>query len=327
MILILIAILGTLGIILYKGIHKYSIYLFIVATAISIFSVLNPDIAQLEPITEGFLGLAFLYLVMIAGAFKKGTYLNKRLRSIRKEYSVLGFILLSPHAIYYLLLSLNGDTSFEWLGIIAFVVMIPLFVISFTTIKKRMEIKNWYIVHKASYFVYLLIYLHLILIGLSSNIPIYTVLFAIYTFLKLKNYVFSTYDIAKALVVTPIVIFALLISTGTEIQVFGSTSEDGLSSDVILVDGTYTGSATGYKTDRVNLQVVIENGEITEINMFDCGCTEIDKDGKYLIAANAYVAQLLSSGGTDVDFIAGATESSEGIYEAFMFAIESAIEE
>lgn len=118
---------------------------------------------------------------MITGSFKKSTKLRRMLILIRKDYSILGFIFISPHALIFTLQALKGVIAFEWFGIVAFILMIPLFVTSFTIYRKKMSAKNWMRLQLISYIIYILLCIHLIISYTSQiNLVIYIVLFGFY---------------------------------------------------------------------------------------------------------------------------------------------------
>ena len=73
-------------------------------------------------------------------------------------------------------------------------------------------------------------------------------------------------------------------------------------------DGTFSGSAQGYG-GTVTTQVVIQNGYITSVEVIDhAGETEA-----YFAQAQALTEKIVTSQGTAVDAVSGATFSSAGI--------------
>ena len=138
----------------------------------------------MEPFTQGYLGLSFLYLVMFAGALGKGNKIRKKLMAVRREYSIIGFILLTSHALKYLIEFLTGDIRFEWLGVIPYVIMLPLFITSFMFIRKKFSFQLWRKIQRFAYLAYILIFVHLILVADMPNLLVYIVLFVPYFVLK-----------------------------------------------------------------------------------------------------------------------------------------------
>lgn len=323
MISILFSVLfGLLAYFFNRGIRKnfnLILTLAIILSAVSFF-------IDIELTTQGFLGLGFFVVVMYAGAVRKGSKLNKRLKSVRKEYSILGFIVLLPHVIKYILEFLDGSYPVEWFGIIAYAVMIPLFVISITYFKKKMDIKKWYGIQRWAYLAYLTIFIHLIIIGQSDHLVAYIVLFALYTFLKLNNYVFrnttTTSRVLRAGGITALGVFVSLVSTGT-LDASSITSTHGTTTvDVTAIeDGTYLGEASGFKNFPIEMEVIVENGEIIEIKVYEYGATSPHGGVNFVEAAVEMVDNIISTQNTGIDSISGATKTTEGIQEAVIDAL------
>ena len=137
---------------------------------------------------KGFLGLAFFYVVMINGILPKKKSLYKKLYSIRAELSILGFIVLTPHAIkFFIDMFFNSgiDGIFDFVGLIAYVIMIPLFITSFKKIRAKFSFYNWKRIQNFAYFAYLLIFVHLIMnYSLPVNLILYLILFIPYIIYK-----------------------------------------------------------------------------------------------------------------------------------------------
>jgi len=104
--------------------------------------------ADVEPIIEGELALGIWALVMVAGAISPLNPYGKALRGIRKELSLIGFILIAPYALHYLL-----AWDLEWFGITAFAIMIPLTIISIDPIRRLMSKKTWKGIQRLAYVV------------------------------------------------------------------------------------------------------------------------------------------------------------------------------
>ncbi|MGE0003492.1 MAG: FMN-binding protein [Candidatus Izemoplasmatales bacterium] len=335
MFLPLTLLLGFLGYRFSKAIRQYFPFLLISTTILAGLSFLIDSTTFSWLFTEGFLGLAMYVIVMFAGAFPKSSTLSKRWRSVRKEYSILGFIALAPHLAIYLVAYLNGSIPWEIAGVVAAAIMAPLFVMSFQQIKKKMSIHTWNRLQKASYLVYALIFLHLMLMSSGENTFAYILLFALYIFLKLYHYVFVSSQTGKLFAallygfsmiivgsialtgVSDTISFSNLVNVPTE----SSTSVDALAVD--LADGTYTGTATGYRGLPVSLTVTISGGAITNISVSSYGSTSshgID----FVAAAKKVVADIIASQSTNVDTVAGATYTSNGIISAVEDALSDA---
>lgn len=185
------AVLAIIGYLFGKEIRKNSILLYVVAVILSIGSFFLLDkIKVLEMFVHGYVGLSFLFIVMFTGALKKKSKLSKKFVSIRKEYSILGYIFIMPHAVNYSIELLTDLAQIEyWVGFIAFVVMIPLFITSFSKIRSLYKYPAWKKLHRWSYLAYSLIFVHLILVAELRDQIAYIVIFVPYLGMKLvKEY-------------------------------------------------------------------------------------------------------------------------------------------
>jgi DMSO/TMAO reductase YedYZ heme-binding membrane subunit len=152
---------------------------------ISIVAFIKYDVPVFKPFVQGFLALALFYLVMMAGALPNKSKGKIALMSVRKEYSILGFIIATPHALHYFIEYLNGEISIPIFGIIAYVIMIPLFITSFRTVRKRMSNRSWRNLQRFAYLTYTALIIHLILnFTLIINIIVYGCIFSVYIVYK-----------------------------------------------------------------------------------------------------------------------------------------------
>ena len=190
-VLIVTVLLLLIGYFFYKPIRKYGNILYVLALLVGIASVILMDEVKItEMLIQAFVGTAFLYIVMITGVFKKKSKLSKRFMSIRKEYSILGFIALLPHVYVYIFDFFKDLTNIgDWIGIIAFLIMLPLFITSFTTIRKRYTYAAWKKLQRWAYLAYAMIYVHILFTAATADLILYSVLFIPYFILKLiKEY-------------------------------------------------------------------------------------------------------------------------------------------
>jgi DMSO/TMAO reductase YedYZ heme-binding membrane subunit len=163
-------IFGILGYFFAKYIVKYEVVLYSVAFLLTILSVLLPDLE----LDYAELGVGLILIVMFAGALPVKWTLTKRWMTLRRTYSILGVILLFSHVTQYVF------DSLDLMGLIAYVIMVPLMVSSFKVIRKAMSKIVWKKLHKTAYIAYVAILLHMIWIGEYIYIPI----FVIYLILK-----------------------------------------------------------------------------------------------------------------------------------------------
>jgi DMSO/TMAO reductase YedYZ heme-binding membrane subunit len=169
-----------------KQILNYKKLLYGLAWVIVILVVTFKGIPFLTPFVKGFIGFAFFYVVMIAGALNPKWKLTKRLRSVRMPYSIIGFTILMAHPISYSFEIISQTRAIPWFGLSAFIVMVPLFITSYITIRKRMKPKTWVNLQKWAYLSYGLIFIHLIVNASSSQNRIVAIILLIpYVVLKL----------------------------------------------------------------------------------------------------------------------------------------------
>ncbi len=97
-------------------------------------------------------------------------------------------------------------------------------------------------------------------------------------------------------------------------------SADAADETPTYLDGTYTGSGTGFGGE-ITVSVTIEGDTITAITI-DAADGE---DSSYLSTALSIVDDILAAQSAEVDTITGATFSSTGIREAVAAALEQAV--
>ncbi|MCB2305537.1 ferric reductase-like transmembrane domain-containing protein [Clostridium estertheticum] len=157
---------------------------------------------------RGYISIAFFILVMFAGALNPKWKITRKLQSIRAELAIIASIFIIPHALIYfvrfIVLKLPKMFStgvipklyiaYIIAGIIAFVIMIPLFITSFKRIRHKMQSGKWRKLQKRAYIFYFLIYIHILIIMLNEKeidllkLSSYTIIFGTYTILRLIKY-------------------------------------------------------------------------------------------------------------------------------------------
>jgi len=92
------------------------------------------------------------------------------------------------------------------------------------------------------------------------------------------------------------------------------------NNDVILNDGTYTGSAYGYR-GNITVSVTVKDNKVTAIEI-----KSIQDDlGYYSIAKNTIIPNIMKKQSLNVDTVSGATYSSKGIINAVINALSKAV--
>ena len=130
----------------------------------------------------------------------------------------------------------------------------------------------------------------------------------------------------QPLVFDPSSIVSTAQAEAQELKTAEATSEKQAANDPViesnfgmdigqLNDGTYTGSARGYKS-VITVQVTISGGKITDIQVVSQG-----DDEPYFSNARAVIQRVISSQSMNVDTVSGATYSSTGILVAIKNAL------
>ncbi|SFE80501.1 FMN-binding protein [Peptostreptococcus sp. D1] len=91
---------------------------------------------------------------------------------------------------------------------------------------------------------------------------------------------------------------------------------DDSSSGSKFKDGTFSGSAQGFKGD-VKVNVVVSGGKITTIDV-----VENPDDEEYFSKAKTLIDEIINTQSTDVNVVSGATYSSNGIINAVANALK-----
>ena len=152
---------------------------------------------------KGILSIAFFFLVMVAGALNTKWNLTRKMYSIRAELAIIASILMLPHGFIYIIrfiMSVNKSgiralpityLSYIIVGIIGFIIMIPLFITSFKSIRRKMSAIKWKKIQKWAYAFYFLGYAHIFIILVNkksidwTKLSTYTILFGAYTVMKI----------------------------------------------------------------------------------------------------------------------------------------------
>ena len=156
--------------------------------------------------SRGALGAAFWAVVMWAGALPNGSAPIKKLMPIRGELSITAAILTFSHIITYGLRYisnfLKGRTGSGFVVtsivcIIMVLIMIPLTVMSFKTIRKKMNAKRWKKIQRSAYIFYVLIYIHIIVLfvpkaqkgieGYFLSVLVYSLVFIGYAVMRIRK--------------------------------------------------------------------------------------------------------------------------------------------
>lgn len=158
---------------------------------------------------RGSFATSIFIIVMYTGALKNGSALMKKLIVIRGELSIMASIMILCHNIffgktYFIRLFTSASTMpiTQLLAAIAsllmIVIMIPLAIMSFPKIRKKMKPKLWKRLQRFAYAFYALIYIHIFLLTYSSaqarrgdyalSLILYTIVFGVYLVMRVRKY-------------------------------------------------------------------------------------------------------------------------------------------
>ena len=153
--------------------------LFFVLGALAIIFYQEP---YLRFFARGFIGYGFFLIVMFVGVVPNKWGVTRVVKKNRGVLSILGFLAITPHAFLHVFGIWGGIDLF---GIAAYVIMVPLTFISFRTIRKQIPVKDWFTIQKAAYAIYLILFVHLLLVSAWENKIVYAVLLTLYVNNKL----------------------------------------------------------------------------------------------------------------------------------------------
>ena len=145
--------------------------------------------------TKGAMAVGFWALVMWAGALPRESRITKRLLSVRGELSILSAVLTLSHAVLRGILYLrqlmrpkfSPDAVFAAtcaIVLVLLVIMLPLTVLSFRRVRRKMAPDRWKRIQRFAYGFYGLIYAHVLVLYLPPalrGLRSYALTVAIYT--------------------------------------------------------------------------------------------------------------------------------------------------
>jgi DMSO/TMAO reductase YedYZ heme-binding membrane subunit/uncharacterized protein with FMN-binding domain len=216
MVFILSLVLALLLVLLLGDcIKKYANIFYIISVLISLAVIIitwcNISLpafvsSRILPIfARGGLAGALFVIVMVTGALPNGSKAIKRLMPIRGQLSIMASILTLGHNIaygktYFVLLFTNASNMpmYQVLAaccsIVMLIIMLPLFITSFMTVRRKIKAKKWKQLQRLAYIFYALLYCHVILLNYSRalrgirisqiTVVVYTVVFGGYAFCR-----------------------------------------------------------------------------------------------------------------------------------------------
>ena len=386
-----------------KALKKKPAVLYGICILLSLVSIFYPregglpflDLFFKKIMQRGVLAGSLFIWVMLAPVLPKSFSGRKTIYLLRGEMAICASLITLAHSLafggkYFGALFLGqGHISLMELhaaivSCLMILLLIPLTITSFQTVRRKMQAKTWKRLQNWSYLFYLLLYLHIFFIYQGAlirgkgeyffTLMLYSFIFGFYGFLRIRQYRIQKESKEKKTIpllriggILPIVcIFlsgfysagkyrAALEANVDKIRAQESVSEqhgqgeennssekaveasgdkastnssdassDSQAADEDSISGAYKdgecfGKASAYN-GNVEVKVTISGGKITAIDIVKTK----DDEEYFFDAQKKVIPEILEKQSTDVDAVAGATTSSEGICHAVQKALEEA---
>ena len=386
-----------------KAVKKKPAVLYGICILLSLVSIFYPregglpflDFFFKKIMQRGVLAGSLFIWVMLAPVLPKSFSGRKTIYLLRGEMAICASLITLAHNLafggkYFGALFLgHGHISLMELhaaivSCLMILLLIPLTITSFQTVRRKMQGKTWKKLQNWSYLFYLLLYLHIFFIYQGAlirgkgdyffTLMLYSFIFGLYGFLRIRQYRIQkegkekkTFPLLRIGGILPIVCIFLsgfysagkyraaleanvdkiraqesvseqhgqgeeINSSEKAVEASGdkaSTNSSDASSDSQAIDedsisGAYKdgecfGKASAYN-GNVEVKVTISGGKITAIDIVKTK----DDEEYFFDAQKKVIPEILEKQSTDVDAVAGATTSSEGICHAVEKALEEA---
>ena len=387
-----------------KALKKKPAVLYGICILLSLVSIFYPregglpflDFFFKKIMQRGVLAGSLFIWVMLAPVLPKSFSGRKTIYLLRGEMAICASLITLAHNLAFggkyfgALFFGQGHISLMELhaaivSCLMILLLIPLTITSFQTVRRKMQAKSWKKLQNWSYLFYLLLYLHIFFIYQGAlirgkgdyffTLMLYSFIFGFYGFLRIRQQRIQkeskekkTFPLLRIGGILPIVCIFLsgFYSAGkyraaleanvekiraqeTVAESIGNGEEKSNSSekaseasgdkasanssdassdsqaiDEDSISGAYKdgdcfGKASAYN-GNVEVKVTISGGKITAIDIVKTK----DDEEYFFDAQKKVIPEILEKQSTDVDAVAGATTSSEGICHAVEKALEEA---
>ena len=393
-----------------KALKKKPAVLYGICILLSLVSIFYPregglpflDFFFKKIMQRGILAGSLFIWVMLAPVLPKSFSGRKTIYLLRGEMAICASLITLAHNLAFggkyfgALFFGQGHISLMELhaaivSCLMILLLIPLTITSFQTVRRKMQAKSWKKLQNWSYLFYLLLYLHIFFIYQGAlirgkgeyffTLMLYSFIFGFYGFLRIRQYRVQKETREKKAVpllriagILPIVCLflsgfysagkyrAALDANVDKIRAQETVAEskespeasgsgedksdssekaseaagdkasakssdgssdsqdsDASSASGAYKDGEYLGKASAYN-GNVEVKVSISGGKITAIDIVKTK----DDEEYFFDAQKKVIPEILEKQSTDVDTVAGATTSSEGIAHAVQKALEEA---
>ncbi|WP_315370224.1 FMN-binding protein [Oribacterium sinus] len=386
-----------------KALKKKPAVLYGICILLSLVSIFYPregglpflDFFFKKIMQRGVLAGSLFIWVMLAPVLPKSFSGRKTIYLLRGEMAICASLITLAHNLAFggkyfgALFFGQGHISLMELhaaivSCLMILLLIPLTITSFQTVRRKMQAKTWKKLQNWSYLFYLLLYLHIFFIYQGAlirgkgdyffTLMIYSFIFGFYGFLRIRQYRMQkegkekkTFPLLRIAGILPIVCIFLsgfysagkyraaleanvdkiraqesvseqhgqgeeINSSEKAVEASGdkastnssNASSDSQAADEDSISGAYKdgecfGKASAYN-GNVEVKVTISGGKITAIDIVKTK----DDEEYFFDAQKKVIPEILEKQSTDVDAVAGATTSSEGICHAVEKALEEA---
>lgn len=238
---------------------------------------------------RGSLATAIFIIVMYTGALKNGSALMKKLIVIRGELSIMASIMILCHniffgKIYFVRLFTSASTMpvTQLLAAIAsllmLVIMIPLAIMSFPKVRKKMKPKLWKRLQRFAYVFYALIYIHIFLLTYSSaqarrgdyalSLILYTIVFGVYLVMRVRKYLLKNNSNIKLALNAGSGICTVGIVGAVCLFVFLGNGNTAVPARIPVKTFAYSSESSVATADNSNAesQLHVETSEVSQIS-------------------------------------------------------------
>ena len=386
-----------------KALKKKPAVLYGICILLSLVSIFYPregglpflDFFFKKIMQRGVLAGSLFIWVMLAPVLPKSFSGRKTIYLLRGEMAICASLITLAHNLAFggkyfgALFFGQGHISLMELhaaivSCLMILLLIPLTITSFQTVRRKMQAKTWKKLQNWSYLFYLLLYLHIFFIYQGAlirgkgdyffTLMLYSFIFGFYGFLRIRQYRIQKESKEKKTIpllriggILPIVCIFLsgfysagkyraaleanvdkiraqesvseqhgqgeeINSSEKAVEASGdkastnssNASSDSQAADEDSISGAYKdgecfGKASAYN-GNVEVKVTISGGKITAIDIVKTK----DDEEYFFDAQKKVIPEILEKQSTDVDAVAGATTSSEGICHAVEKALEEA---
>lgn len=154
--------------------------------------------------SRGIFSTATFMVVMFLGVITKHNKLSRKLMSVRGEISIIGSLIVLSHTVvfgvHYFPMLFTNPAAMPTRQMIAAIVtlillamLIPLFITSFKSVRRKMNGKTWKNIQRMAYPFFIGIYVHIMVLYSAdvnshmTGIIVYTVIYACYVILRLRK--------------------------------------------------------------------------------------------------------------------------------------------